>query len=510
MGSPTTGVNRWIIAGTVLFGTFIAVMDISVVNVALPNMMGAFGQSLADITWVATSYSIAEITMATMAGWWSRLLGRKTTYLLSFALFTIGSILSGLSTSFPELLAWRVLQGVGGGSLIPISQAILRESFPPEEQGLAMAIYGMGVVLAPAIGPILGGWLTDNYGWPWIFYINVPVSIVGMLLVSWFIHDPDYLKRGVSRIDWGGLGLLITCITAMQVVLERGEQNDWFSSDFIVWGTVLSVVAGLGFIVWELYVDDPIVNLRILRNLPLTIGSGIGLVFGVALYATTFIIPQFTQELLGYPSFQAGLVLLPRAITLMLMMPVAGWLYRHTDSRMLVIGGVLMMAGSLFDLGHLSLSADFHSLIPSMLVMGAGMPFMFVTLSTVALSTLPRDAMTEGSALYTLARRIGGNVGYALVASVVASRGQFHHIRLGSHLTPYSQDVTALRHALSTQMQHPGAGMAMIARMLNAQATMMAYNDASHLMAWMFLVTLPLVLFLPRPRKASPAPAHGE
>ncbi len=327
---------------TVMFGAFMAVMDISVVNVSMPHMMGSFSEDLSAITWVATAYSIAEIIMVTMSGWWSTLIGRKRLYLWSFGLFTVGSILCGTATTFHQMLVYRVIQGIGGGALIPISQAILRESFPQEEQGMAMAIFGMGVVLAPAVGPILGGWLTDHYGWPWIFFINIPVSVVGMLMVGAFVHDPAYLRRGVKKIDWVGIALLSVALTTMQVVLERGQSENWFESNMIVMGTIVGTVTALFLVWWEMKIPEPVINFRILKNIPLSIGSAMGIIFGVALFGTTFILPQFTQNLLGYPALEAGMVLAPRAAMLMLFMPIVGRLYNRVDARVLVLVGVVI------------------------------------------------------------------------------------------------------------------------------------------------------------------------
>src|SRR6266704_4587483 len=300
--TPASAGKKWLVTFAVMSGTFLAVMDVSVVNVSMPHMMGNFGQTLSAITWVATSYSIAEMLMTTMAGWWSALLGRKRLYLASFVLFTLGSILAGTAQTFPQMLLYRVIQGLGGGSLIPLSQAILRETYPPEEQGMAMAIFGMGVVLAPAMGPILGGWLTDNYGWPWIFYINIPFSIVGMLMVSTFVEDPPYLQRGVTHIDWLGIVLLIVGLTSMQIVLGRGQEHHWFQSRGILAGTVVTVLTLASLVVWELRIREPIINFRVLRNIPLSVGAGVGLLFGVVLYGTTFSLPAFTQRLLHYPA----------------------------------------------------------------------------------------------------------------------------------------------------------------------------------------------------------------
>src|SRR6266496_656527 len=261
---PTASARqKWLVTCAVMSGTFLAVMDVSVVNVSIPHMMGNFGQTLSAITWVATSYSIAEMLMITMAGWWSALLGRKRLYLASLVLFTLGSMLAGTAQTFTHMLCYRILQGIGGGSLIPISQAILRETYPPEEQGMAMAIFGMGVVLAPAMGPILGGWLTDHYGWPWVFYINIPVSLVGILMVSMCVDDPPYLRRGVTRVDWIGIALLTIGLTLMQIVLERGQENNWFQSRWITAGALLTGLALTTLVLWELRTREPIINFRV-------------------------------------------------------------------------------------------------------------------------------------------------------------------------------------------------------------------------------------------------------
>ena len=494
---------------TVMLGTFVAVMDISVVNVALPHMMGTFGQNLSAITWIATSYSIAEIIMATMAGWWSTLLGRKRLFVNSFVLFTIGSILCGISTTFPEILFFRVIQGIGGGSLIPVSQAIMREAFPDEEQGMAMAIYGMGVVLAPAIGPILGGWLTDHYGWEWIFYINVPIGALGVFLISIIVKDPPYLRRGLRRIDWPGIALLAVTLTMSQIVLERGEEKNWFETDWIVAGTVIAGIALIALIVRELLTSEPVVDVRLLRDVPLSVGSMIVLIFGIGLFGTTFLMPQFTQELLGYTAYDSGLVLFPRAIALFLMMPAVGWLYKRLNIRFLVGFGLVAIVYSYFQLAHLSLEAGFWTLTPMLLVMGIGMPFVFVTLTTVSLSTVPRHAMTEASSLYTLARRVGGNIGYALAASVVAGRLQFHHARLVEHVTAGNSAYLAIQQHMANLFVHSGSDPVtasgqtnmLIDNLLNRQARMLAYNDTSLIFGFLFLAVMPLLLLIPSRKK---------
>ncbi len=501
-------VNKWVVAITVMFGAFMAVMDLSVVNVAMPHMMGGFSEDISSITWVATSYSIAEIIMISMTGWLSTLIGRKRLYLFSFGLFTVGSVLCGTATTFYQMLLYRVIQGIGGGALIPVSQAILRESFPPEEQGVAMSIFGMGIMLAPAIGPMVGGWLTDNFGWPWIFYINIPISIVGILMVWTFIHDPDYLKRGVQKKDWMGILLMTVALTTMQIVLERGERENWFESHMIVMGTVVCILSLIALIYWELKIQEPIINFRLLKNLSLSLGSTMGLVFSVALYGVTFVIPQFTQNLQGYPAFKAGLVLAPRALMLITFMPIVGRLYNHVEARWLTLIGIIVTFWSYYDLSRLSLAAGFWNFIPMLLIMGAGMPFIFVTLSTVSLSTIPRPHMTEASSLYTLARRVGGNIGYALAATIVSRSQQIHHVDLAVQVNAFNPFYIKYYHAALNIMSREGFGpqelrhasRALINMVVNRQATMMAYNDTSLVFGILFLCTIPLALMLPRRR----------
>jgi DHA2 family multidrug resistance protein len=510
--------HPWLVAVSVVFGALIAVMDVSVVNVALPHMMGSFGRTLSEVTWVATSYSIAEIITATMAGWWSTLIGRKRLYIASFVIFTLASALCGTARTFAQLLCYRTIQGIGGGSLIPVSLAILRETFPPGQQGLAMAIYGMGVVLAPAVGPVLGGWLTDRYGWPWIFYINIPFSVIGIFMVSLLVEDPHYLRRGVRRIDWLGITLLTVGLTGLQVVLERGQENDWFASNWIVAGTVVTALSLVLLVFWELRQREPVVNVRLLRDPALAAGSSLGAVFGVALYGSTFLLPALLQTLLGYDAYDAGLTLLPRALTIMVMMPVAGWMFDRFDARLLVALSLALISWSLADLAHLNAEVSYESLLPILVLMGLGMPFMFVTLTAVSVSTVAREDVTDASGLYTLSRRVGGNIGYALLATIVARRGQFHRARLVGHLTPTAPAFRSAHAALAAFLaQHgvapasaPQTALALINRLVDQQSGIMAYNDAAWFMAVLLLAGLPLLLIFPGRGAPAPTPeANG-
>ncbi|QAT17570.1 MFS transporter [Candidatus Velamenicoccus archaeovorus] len=506
--SPAHGSNKWMVTTAVMLGAFLSVMDTSIVNVALPYMMGNFAETLSAITWIATIYTIAAIIVITMTGWLSALMGRKNLYLFSFILFTIGSVLCGTAKTFPQMLIYRIIQGIGGGALIPISQAILRETFPRKQHGMAMAIFGMGIVLAPALGPIVGGWLIDHYGWPWIFYINIPISLVGIWMVYHYVHDPEYLKRGIKKVDWFGISFLMVGLTALQIVLERGQEKNWFDSTFIITWSIVSVVALLALIFWELWTDEPVVNLRILRNVPFAIGFTVVGIYGIALYGTTFILPQLTQSLLGYSAYQSGLTLLPRALTLFIFMPLAGRLYNHIDAKKMIILGIGVSCWSYALLGHLSLNIAFESLVPILLLMGAGMAFVFVPLSTVSLITIPNKDMTNATSLYTLMQRIGGNVGYAVTVTILQRRMQFHRSHLVENISASHGRFLDIYHMFTGYLHKNGYGpvsdrlgtFSFIDHLINRQSTMLSYNDLSWIFMLMFAFVTLFILFLPHSR----------
>jgi DHA2 family multidrug resistance protein len=500
----TTG--KWLVAASVMIGTFLSVMDATVVNVAMPHMMGTFGQDLLTITWVSTAYSIAEIIMITMSAWLTTLLGRKRLFLASMVLFTVGSVLAGTSKTLTQMILYRVMQGIGGGSLMPCSQAIARETFPPSEQGMAMAIYSMGVVLAPATGPVIGGWLVDNYGWQWVFYINVPFCIVGLMMVGAFVHDPPYLKRGVASIDWTGIGLLTLGLTMMQVVLERGEEVDWFANELIVLGSIIAVAALVALIAWELHTAEPIINLRLLRNVPLSVGSSLGMVIGFALFGSSFLLPQFTETLLNYPAYQAGMVLMPRAVAMLLTMPVVGRLYNRISPRILIAIGVVALALGYSKLGRFTLNVSFLNFLPILVLTGVGMGSAMVTMSTVSLSTMARAQMTGASSLFTLSRRVSGNVAYATLATLLARREQVHRSELVGRVGGINPVFRSTDEQFQSFLSSRGVAatparrsdLAMLNQIVNRQATMMAYNDSFWLMAVMLVAVLPFLFLLPK------------
>jgi MFS transporter, DHA2 family, multidrug resistance protein len=497
-------VNKWIVAGTVLTGTIMAVLDSSIVNVALPHMRGTFGATVEQITWVATGYILANVIIMPLIGLLSLHLGRKHLYMASVAVFTVASMLAGLARSLPEMVVFRIIQGAGGGAIIPISQAILRESFPFEEQGTAMGLYGLGVVLAPAFGPTLGGWLTDTYSWPWVFYVNVPIGVVNLFLVSRFIHDPPYMARRRGVIDVLGLSLLMVGLGSLQLMLEKGQEKDWFTSNTIV---TLAVLAGFGllFFIWrELRVDHPAVNIRLLRNVPFTSATAIGGVLGMGLYGSLFILPLFLEQILGYPAYNSGLALMPRSLAMGIVMPISGRLYNRVGPRFLVGSGLLVSAWSFWSLGHLSPQTSPWSLLAPQIWQGVGFGLIFVALSTAALAPINKRNMTEASGLYNVVRQVFGSVGIALAATVITGRTTAYHEALARNITPYRDIamgwVRTVAGAFSARGADPTTAregaLHLLDRAVTQQASIMAYNHAFVLVAGVFVVCIPMAFLL--------------
>ncbi len=518
MTSEPTGTNKWVVAGTVLTGTVMAVLDSSIVNVALPNMRGTLGATVEEITWVVTAYILANVIVMPIVGLLSARFGRKRLFMASVALFTLASMACGLARSLPTMVVFRILQGLGGGVIITVPQAILRETFPAEEQGLAMGIYGMGVVLAPAIGPTLGGWLTDRYAWPWIFYINVPVGVLNLMLVQRFIRDPHYLLREKGRIDWLGLGLMTVGLGALQLMLEQGERNDWFSSSFI---TNLAVVALLGFVlfVWrELRVDRPAVDLRILKNSSFSSATALGGVLGMGLYGSLFLLPLFLQNQLGYPALKSGLALMPRSLAMAVIMPIGGRFYNRLGPRVLVGTGLLVSAFSFWELAHLSPDMGFWDIFWPQVWQGVGFSLIFVALSTAALATIARPKMTEASGLYNVVRQVFGSVGIAVSATQLASGVSRYSQILGDHVTAYDFATRAWLQRVSGAMIAAGSdpatamkrALALLRFNVLRQATVLAYNHVFALVTLLFVVAIPLVLLLRAGHMEEGAPVMAE
>jgi DHA2 family multidrug resistance protein len=494
---------------TVMLATFMEVLDTSVANVALPHIAGNLSATTDEATWVLTSYLVSNAIILPMGGWFSMVIGRKRFYMLCVALFTATSLLCGIAPTLGALIAFRVLQGLGGGALQPMSQAILVESFPREKHGMAMAVYGMGVVVAPIIGPTLGGWLTDNYSWRWIFLINLPFGLLSLILTGWLVHDPPYLKRrsfGEIKIDYVGFGLLALGLGALEIVMDEGQREDWFASNFIVIFTVIMVVCLVAVVFWELRHAHPVIDFRVLKERNYTLATLSMLVLGFVLYGSTALLPLFLQTLLGYTATLSGMVLSPGGIVIILCMPVVGILVRKYEPRWLVIFGVLVCSGGMFLMSRFTLNLDFMTAMKSRIVQSLGMAFLFVPISTAAFARIPKDRTNYAAGLFNLARNIGGSSGIATVTTLLARRSQFHQSVLASHVTPYDAPYREMIAGTSAAIQGHGASAPDAVRqahgilygMVQRQSAMLAFADAFWLMAALFLAVLPLMLMMKR------------
>ncbi len=499
--------HKWLIAGSVMIGTIMAVLDSSIVNVALPPMSGTLGATIEQITWVVTGYILANVIIMPLVALLSQRFGRKNFYMTSVILFTVASMACGLARSLPVMVAFRAVQGIGGGVLMTVSQAILRETFPPEEQGTAMGIFGLGVVLAPAFGPTLGGWITDQYSWPWIFYINVPIGILNLMLVSRFVEDPPYLIRRKGDIDFPGLGLLIVGLGSLQLMLESGERNDWFESSFVVRLLIVAVV-GLSAFIWrELTAEHPAVNLKILKNASFSSATALGGVLGMALMGSLFLLPVFLQNLLGYPALKSGVTLMPRSLAMAVCMPIGGRFYNRLGPRVLVGSGLLVTGFSFWDLSHLTSSVGYWDIFWPQVWQGVGFSLIFVALSTAALATIPKPEVTAATGLYNVSRNIFGSIGIAIsAAQLTAGTGRFHAMLAERVNIANTAAMSWLSTATAAMMARTGAdaatarGMALklLDGTISRQAAVLSYNRVFVLLSILFLLALPLVFFLKR------------
>jgi DHA2 family multidrug resistance protein len=499
--------HKWIIAGSVMVGTIMAVLDTTIVNVALPSISGTMGATIEQITWVVTGYILANVIIMPLVALLSQRFGRKNFYLANVVIFTIASMACGLARNLPMMVFFRALQGIGGGVLLTVSQAILRETFPAEEQGTAMGIFGLGVVLAPAFGPTLGGWLIDKYSWPWIFYINVPIGIINLILVSRFVEDPPYLIRKKGDIDWFGLALMITGLGALQLMLEEGQRNDWFQSGFII-RLAITAVVGLTLFVWrELTARNPAVNLRILRNVSFASATALGGVLGIALNGSLFLLPLFLQNLLGYPAMKSGLALMPRSLAMAVIMPIGGRFYNKIGPRLLVGAGLIVTGFSFWDLSHLTSQVGFMDILWPQVWQGVGFSLIFVALSTAALATIPRPDVTAATGLYNVSRQVFGSVGIAVAATQLTSGVTTYHAILAERAGQANATaISWLSQTTAAMMARTGAdfttarmqALKLLDGMVTRQATVLSYNRVFVLVAMLFIFALPLVFLLKR------------
>ncbi|HVN78335.1 MAG TPA: DHA2 family efflux MFS transporter permease subunit [Terriglobia bacterium] len=499
-------VNPWIIALTVMLATFMEVLDTSVANVSLPHIAGSLSAGIDETTWVLTSYLVSNAIVLPMSGWFSSLFGRKRFYMFCVFLFTISSFLCGMAPSLTLLVIFRVMQGLGGGALQPISQAILVESFPKHKQGMAMAIYGMGVVLAPIIGPTLGGWITDNYSWRWIFYINIPVGALSILLSSMLLHDPLYLVRkklgsGI-KIDYIGLGLLSVGLGSLEVVIDEGQREDWFSSNLIVASCIIAVICLTIVIFWELRQKEPIVELHLLKERNYAMATFIMFMVGFVLYGSTVLLPIFLQTLMGYTATLSGLVLSPGGLAVLMLMPLVGFLVSRVEARWLVLVGLIVCSVGMFYMAGFNLNIDYRTAVMARIVQSLGIAFLFVPINAVAFNFIPREKTGYATGLINLARNIGGSSGIAFVTTMLARRSQFHQNILVSHMTPYDSNYQAALRSSSQFLMSQGAvssqaqAQGLLYGLLQRQSAMLAFLDSFWLLAVMFIALVPLIFLM--------------
>ena len=504
--------HPWMVAGTVMLAVFMEVLDTSVANVSLPHIAGNLSAGVDESTWVLTSYLVSNAIVLPLTGWLSSLFGRKRFYMTCVAIFTLSSMLCGLAPSLALLVLFRILQGAGGGALQPISQAILLESFPKHKQGMAMAIFGMGVVLAPIIGPTLGGWITDSYSWRWIFLINVPIGIISLVLTFFLVFDPPFLTRKKwtegTHLDFIGLGLLSVGLGFLQVVLDKGQRDDWFESNFIVWCAAVSVIGLVAALVWELTRKDPIVDFRLLRDRNFFLATVTMFVLGFVLYGSTALLPIFLQTLLGYTALLSGLVLSPGGFLVIILLPIVGRLLTRFEARWLVMVGVASVALSLFHMATFNLDIDFRTAMMARVYQSAGMAFLFVPINVMAFYYIPKMKFNNATGIINLARNIGGSFGIANVMTLLARRSQFHQNMLVSHLTPldpaYQSLVSGSRQLLfgagSNSIDAATQAHGLVYGLLQRHATMLAFVDDFWLMGLTFLSLVPLMFFMKKSR----------
>ena len=516
-------VNPWLVALTVSMATFMEVMDTSIANVALPHIAGDLGAGLSESTWVLTSYLVSNAIILPISGWLASVLGRKRFYMSCVLLFTISSFLCGIAPRSAWLLFFRILQGAGGGGFAASEQAILTDTFPPPQRGMAFAVYGMAVVLAPAIGPTLGGWITDNYNWRWIFYINIPVGIISLILTHQVVADSKsardehaHVWKDGLQIDYIGFGLVALGMACLQIVLDKGQEDDWFGSTFIIWMAALAATGILGGIIWELFMArDPIVDLPLFKNLSFLTTNLVMFAAFFVLLSTTQLLPQLVQELLAYDATKAGLILMPGGLVIMVLMPIVGRLVNIIQPKYLIAVGLIMMSISLEYMTRFDIQVSFRVLAIARMIQAGAMAFLFVPINTIAYSGLPPEKTNNASALINLMRNLGGSVGISVVTTMLDRRSQLHQERLVSHLTPFDPTFRAgiqgAAGTLGRQGADPGSAVSQaigsIYHSVQTQAMMLSYLDVFKMLSVAALVMLVGVFSL---RSVKPGEAtHG-
>ncbi|PYS55243.1 MAG: EmrB/QacA family drug resistance transporter [Acidobacteria bacterium] len=493
-----------------MFGTFMEVLDTTVVNVSLPHIAGNLSATPEEATWALTSYLVANAIVLPITGWLSNYFGRKRLLMTSVVGFTTASFFCGFAPNLAWLVSFRILQGLTGGVLQPVSQAVMLEAFPPAQRGKAMGFWGLGIVVAPMLGPVLGGWLTDNYSWRWIFYVNIPVGIVSIIMTKLFIFDPLYIRRTSAKVDTWGIGLLAVGIGSLQLVLDKGQQEDWFASNWIASLTILSAVLLTVFIIYELRTAHPVIHLRVFKDRTYATGVLLMTTLGFVLYGSLVLLPLFLQTVLGYPAVEAGVAMAPRGLGSFIAMPLIGFLTAKIDPRKLLGLGLIGGSLSLFALGSLNLQIGYWNIFWPQFFQGISMGLIFVPLTTVTMSLIKKEEMGNATSLFNLMRNLGGSVGIAVIATTLSRNAQTQFNILGTHVSGFDMRVRMLLDQMRTAFMSRGmdfstasnAAYAALAGIVQKQAVMVAFVQLFRLLALVFAIVIPLVFVMKRPKAA--------
>ena len=505
------GLRGWLMLIGVMLALVLEILDSSIVNVALPSMMGNLGATVDEISWVVTSYIIANVIVIPMTSWLAGRFGRRQYFTGSILVFTAASFLCGLAHTLPELVVFRVIQGLGGGALMSTSQSIMMETFPPQRQGSGQALFGMGATLGPSLGPTLGGWITNQWSWPWIFYVNIPLGIIAAVLCWSYLPEPKFARRA-EGVDWTGIALLVIGVGALQTFLERGNKLDWFESD---WIRVLAATAGVSLVafVWhELRVEHPVVDLRVFRHRALAVGCVYGAVMGVGLYGSVFLFPLFTQQVLRWSSWQSGIAIAPSSLATALVMPIAGRIVWRSGPAPLFACGILIFVPTLWAMSHWTLQSGTTDLFWPQIFRGVALGLMFVPLSLATLRGLPPQDMLQGAGLYNLFRQTGGSMGIAILATLVDHRTTLHHAYLSESVSLFNvatqQRLQSLAGGLAARGLDPSSALAAakqaIDGIVSQQSAVLAFRDCYWVILLLFLLLAPLVPLLRRPNVPAP------
>jgi MFS transporter, DHA2 family, multidrug resistance protein len=510
--------NPWLVAVVISIATFMQVLDASIANVALRNIAGSLAAGLDESTWVLTSYLVASAIVLPISGWLSGVIGRKRYYMSCVALFTVSSLLCASAPTLSTLIIFRVLQGLGGGGMAPTEQAMLADTFPARLRGQAFALYGIAVIVAPTVGPALGGWLTDNLSWHWIFLINGPIGLISLTLVQWMVHEPEVLERERQerfarglKVDWIGFVFIALALGCLEIVLDKGEREDWFASSFIITFATISFLSFVLFVPWELSRDDPIVDIRLFGRRQFAVCCLMMLAVGAVLFSSTQLLPQLVQTGFQYTATLSGLVLMPGGLAMLLMMPVAGKLSSYVASKYLICTGLVIVALAMWHSTSLSPDADFSFFAWARAYQTIGLPFLFIPITSASYAGLPSNKTNEASALINVARNLGGSIGISVAGTVLARSTQMHQNYLTAHLVPtspaYQEALRAAAAQLSTMFPAPEAqkrAFGLIEQSVLQQATLLSYIDVFAGLALIAAALVPIAFLLLRPAREAP------